>query len=77
MHFYGHDTWVTGNDKEGDERPAAFIYLNMSFKKRKYSILNALSSPHFSIGLQQRVSIVGEVGPGLIKFYPWREKEGA
>lgn len=73
MHFCGHDTWVTGNDKEGDERPTAFIYLNMSFFKRNYSILNA----HFSIGLQQRVSIVGEVGPGLIQFYQRREKEGA
>lgn len=47
----------------------------MSLLKRKCNILNDLPSPSFSPGLQQRISLVGEVGPVLIAFYQLRERE--
>lgn len=47
----------------------------MSLLKRKCNILNDLPSPSFSPGLQQRISLVGEVGPVLITFYQLRERE--
>lgn len=62
-----------GNDKE--RRWPLSLGIAMSLLKRKYSIINDLPSPSSSTGLQQRISLVGEVGPVLIKFYQLRERE--
>jgi len=56
------------------EMTTAFIYPRRYFKKEN-RIINDLSSPSVCTGLQQRVSIVGEVSPVLIKFILPLERE--